>query len=126
MTNILFDSNVALLDIASMYPQGMILASSARTLDEMHNELVKPLPRRTVGSKPGFKIKKVIFSGPCTIVLWTDGTKTIVRCGEDEYFDKEKGFAMAVAKKALGNKGSYFNEFKKWCFQGDEYEENKN
>jgi hypothetical protein len=27
------------------------------------------------------KMKKVIFSGPKTIVLWADGTKTIVSCG---------------------------------------------
>lgn len=26
----------------------------------------------------------------------------------------EKGLAMAIAKKALGNKGSYFNKIKRW------------
>ena len=26
----------------------------------------------------------------------------------------EKGLAMAISKKAFGNKGKYFNEFKKW------------
>lgn len=59
-------------------------------------------------------IEKVIFSGPCTIVLWDDNTKTIVRAQEGELFDPEKGLAMAVSKKALGNKGDYFDEFKKW------------
>lgn len=58
-------------------------------------------------------IEKVIFNGPCTIVLWSDKTKTVVHCGNEE-FDKEKGLAMAIAKKALGNKGSYFDTFKKW------------
>ena len=58
-------------------------------------------------------INKVIFSGPCTIVLWNDGSKTIVRC-TDEKFDKEKGLAMCIAKKALGNKGKYYDVFKKW------------
>ena len=29
-------------------------------------------------------------------------------------FDPEKGLAMAIAKRALGNKGSYYDEFKKW------------
>ena len=60
------------------------------------------------------KIKKVHFSGPCTIVVWSDGTKTVVKCSHDEAFDSEKGLAMAIAKKALGNKGNYYNEFKKW------------
>ena len=58
-------------------------------------------------------IKRVIFSDPCTIVLWNDGTKTIVRC-TDEKFDKEKGLAMCIAKKSLGNKGKYYDVFKKW------------
>ena len=47
------------------------------------------------------KIKKVIFNGPATIVLWTDGTKTVVKCAEGEIFDFEKGIAMAVWKKFL-------------------------
>ena len=58
-------------------------------------------------------IKNVIFSDPCTIVIWNDGTKTIVRC-TDEKFDKEKGLAMCIAKKSLGNKGKYYDVFKKW------------
>ena len=64
-------------------------------------------------TKPQDLIKNVIFSGPCTIVQWTDGDKTIVRC-ENENFDKEKGLAMAIAKKALGNEGNYYDVFKKW------------
>lgn len=66
-----------------------------------------------------FMIKKVIFNDPATIVLWMDGTKTIVKCWEGEKFDPEKGLAMAIAKKAMGNKGSYFNEFKKWLPKED-------
>lgn len=58
-------------------------------------------------------IKKVIFNDPATIVFWSDGTKTVVKC-HDEVFDPEKGLAMAISKKALGNQGSYFNVFKKW------------
>lgn len=30
---------------------------------------------------------------------------------------------MAIAKKALGNKGGYFNEFKKWIKEEDYPEE---
>lgn len=59
-------------------------------------------------------IKKVIFNDPATIVFWTDGTKTVVQA-HDEKFDKEKGIAMAIAKKTLGNKGNYFEIFKKYC-----------
>lgn len=59
------------------------------------------------------KIKKVIFNDPATIVFWKDGTKTIVKASNEE-FDPEKGLAMAIAKKAFGNEGNYFNEIKKW------------
>ena len=73
-------------------------------------------------------IKNVIFSGPCTIVQWSDGDKTIVRC-ENEDFDKEKGLAMAIAKKFLGtneSKSNYNDIFKKWIPDEDEvFEEPK-
>lgn len=63
---------------------------------------------------PRLAIKKVIFNAPATIVFWEDGTKTVVKCGEGDVFDPEKGVAMAIAKKALGNQGNYYNQFKKW------------
>lgn len=63
--------------------------------------------------KMALEIKKVIFNNPATIVLWTDGTKTVVKAKNEE-FDPEKGLAMAIVKKAFGNKGSYFNKIKRW------------
>ena len=59
-------------------------------------------------------IKKVIFNEPATIVLWQDGTKTVVKCQDGDTYDREKGLALCIAKKALGNKGNFNNEFKKW------------
>ena len=60
-------------------------------------------------------IKDVIFNPPATIVLWADGTKTVVKCQEDkdEYY-KEVGLAMCICKKVYGNKGNYNNVFKKF------------
>ena len=60
------------------------------------------------------KIKKVIFNDPATIVFWSDGKKTVVKCGERDIYDPEKGLAMAIAKRALGNEGNYYELFKKW------------
>lgn len=60
------------------------------------------------------EIVKVIFNNPATIVFWSDGKKTVVQCSSDEAFDEEKGLAMAISKRVLGNKGNYYNEFKKW------------
>lgn len=59
------------------------------------------------------EIKNVIYNDPATIVFWEDGTKTVVKC-KNEKFDPEKGLAMAFSKKMLGNKGNYYNIFKKW------------
>ena len=59
-------------------------------------------------------IKKVIHNDPATIVYWLDGSKTVVKCGEGDIYDPEKGLAMAIAKKFLGNKGNYYDTFKKW------------
>lgn len=63
-------------------------------------------------------IKKVIFNNPATIILWNDNTKTVVKA-EEETFDPEKGMAMAIAKKALGNQGRYYEQFKKWLPKED-------
>ena len=61
------------------------------------------------------KIKKVIFNDPATIVIWEDNTKTVVKCGEHDTYDPEKGLAMAIVKKLLGdNQGYYYEVFKKW------------
>lgn len=61
-----------------------------------------------------FVIKKVIYNDPATIVYWEDGSKTVVKCGEGDKFDPEKGLAMAIAKKSLGNSGNYYNIIKQW------------
>ena len=60
------------------------------------------------------EIKNVIFNDPATIIFWEDGTKTVVKCQDGDEFDPEKGLAMAIAKKAYGNKGGYCNKMKKW------------
>lgn len=40
-------------------------------------------------------IRKVIFNDPATVVLWSDGTKTVVKCGP--------------------NDSRFHKIFKKWC-----------
>lgn len=60
------------------------------------------------------RIKRVIYNKPATIVFWTDDTKTVVKCQKGEKFDKEKGLALCIAKKALGNKSNFNNEIKAW------------
>ena len=76
---------------------------------------VKNLDSRTV---PG--IKNVIFNDPLTIVIWSDGTKTFVKASENDEYDPEKGMALAIAKKTMGNKYSYYDEIRKWVAKDEE------
>ena len=67
-------------------------------------------------------IKKVIYNPPATVVMWADGTKTVVKCSEDDAYDKLTGFLLCVMKKFCG--GSRFNDIiRKWVWETDE---NKN
>ena len=62
----------------------------------------------------GNMVKKVIFNDPATIVIWGDGSKTVVKRQNGEKFDKEKGLALCYMKKMLGNKSNFNNVFKEW------------
>lgn len=57
---------------------------------------------------------KVIFHDPATIVFWDDGTKTVVKCQEGDTYNKELGFALCFAKKAMGNQSNFNNTFNKF------------
>lgn len=83
---------------------------------EVTKSIYKRMVNSMYGANPYYRpeIKDVIFNDPATIVFWTDGTKTVVKCQEGDEFDPEKGLTMAIAKKVYGNKGSYCNVIKKW------------
>lgn len=84
------------------------------SLFEELNSIRKEQERKYIMSKLNVAtIKGVIFNNPATIVFWQDGTKTVVKA-ENEDYDPEKGLAMAIAKRALGNEGNYYNVFRKW------------
>lgn len=59
-------------------------------------------------------IRKVIFNDPATVVLWSDGTKTVVKCSPEDTFDMEKGLAMAIVKKMAGNNNHFHKVFKQY------------
>lgn len=71
----------------------------------------------TVANVPDpYKITKVIFNPPATIVIWEDKTKTVVKCMDDTVFDPDVGLAMCISKKVLGDKfkstfRKYVNEY---------------
>lgn len=66
-----------------------------------------------------FNIKRVIFNGPATIVFWNDGTKTVVKCAEEEIYNKRTAIMWAIMKKAYGNSSRVNKAFDEFI-EGDE------
>jgi hypothetical protein len=70
----------------------------------LRNELYKGLnaewetitiPCKSIKVKP----TKVHFSNKTTVVIWSDGTKTISKCSEEDTFNKLTGFLVCYYKK---------------------------
>lgn len=55
--------------------------------------------------------EKVIFNDPATIVIWKDGTKTVVKCMEGDIYNPEVGLAMCVCKKVFDKKYHMFFKY---------------
>lgn len=66
---------------------------------------------------PQAPISHTIYSPPATVVFWSDGTKTVAKCAPHEQYDREKGFAIACAKKLLGD--GYADAFKEFREQAN-------
>ena len=60
------------------------------------------------------EIKNAYFNDPVTVVMWSDGTKTMVKCQDGDTYSKEVGLALCISKKAFGNKPNFNNVFKKF------------
>lgn len=89
---------------------GMTGASSDKS--KSNNDISKP--KMTHGC-PG--IKKVIFNDPATIVLWDDGTKTVVKCSLGDTYSEWSGLAFCICKKLMGDE--FHKVFKHWCDRDD-------
>lgn len=70
--------------------------------------------------KEPLDFERIEFHDPATIVFWNDGTKTVVKARHGDKFDKEKGLAMAIAKKVMGNTNKYYDVFEEFCFDEED------
>ena len=98
----------------NLHPNFMVVSrgyGKSMTQFKYLEELMKKWNCEIINNNPS--ITNVIFNDPATIVFWDDGTKTVVKA-KNEPYDPEKGLAMAITKKSLGNQSNYYNEFKKW------------
>lgn len=102
-------------DIRTILPESCYIDTDLAVLDTYIDEIAKDRAKakEKIKEYEKMKIENVIFNDPATIVFWRDGSKTVVKA-IDEPYDPEKGLAMAIAKKAYGNEGNYYNEFKKF------------
>lgn len=57
---------------------------------------------------PRHEIQEVIYNDPATIVKWTDGDKTVVKCHEGDEYDPKLGLLYCIAKKTFG--GGRYND----------------
>lgn len=70
---------------------------------------------RQIQSLPTVRnVERVIFNGPATIVFWPDGTKTVVKCDENDPWDPEVGILLCIIKKNMfRNNSREFNKYLK-------------
>lgn len=59
-------------------------------------------------------IRKVLTNAPATVIFWSDGTKTVSRCSEEDTFNPEMGFTLCVLKKLMGTQ-NVKTLLKQWC-----------
>ena len=98
------------------YVEGIIVP---RAIDDDINFTVNDHTNCWCSIKYSPAIRKVIFNPPATIILWSDGTKSVVKCQNGEPFDAEKGFALAYLKKLMGNDNTFNKEIHKWVVNND-------
>lgn len=120
----LFNKLADEVDLDNIYGDG--LKNICDRIIETWNKEVRVRLSTVRSTSKSVSIDKVIHNDPATIVLWSDGTKTVVKCDPTDKFDPEKGLAMAVSKKFLGdNTGKYYDTFKKWIPTGCYMKEKK-
>lgn len=100
---------------ANVIVRGMVIALYQELIKIINNNAATEGVFKTTKEKADDYIERVIFNPPATIVFWKDGTKTIVKCQEDDDWDEEKALAMAIVKHDHGL--SVFNKTLKKCEQ---------
>ena len=96
------------LDMANEYDRARIMrlastGAGVHVINDSDYDILTHPSRFGFVRGTDLKVTKVIYHNPATIVFWSDGTKTVVKCGKDDTYDKEKGFYIACTKKLFGN-----------------------
>lgn len=92
--------------------------------EELRKEILSKIATIKVAETKNFyslNVSKIIFNPPATIVFWTDGTKTVVKCSAEDEFSEYYGFLAALGKKVYENN----SQIKKLIDKKAERHENK-
>ena len=63
---------------------------------------------------PEIPISRVTYSGDTTVVFFTDGTKTTVKCSSNDTYDRQTAIVYALMKRIFGKIGRYDSKTKKF------------
>lgn len=80
-----------------------MLNACSKARKDVHNYMQKDSEfATTLYRQFQFMPKEIIYNDAATIVYWADGTKTVVKCNENDEYSEYSGFVAAVAKKMYG------------------------
>lgn len=80
-----------------------MLNACSKTRKDVHDYMQKDSEfTATIHRQFQFAPKEIIYNDAATIVYWADGTKTVVKCNENDVYSEYSGFVAAVAKKMYG------------------------
>ena len=113
----IYRPNIMMSDIYGLFP-ALVIDDTSEDIyidsDEDIELLIKDYDGDETECCEPINIIDVIYNNPATIVMWSDGTKTVVKCQNGDTYNPETGLAMCIIKKMFGNDSSYNDIFKKW------------
>ena len=71
--------------------------------EERNSLMPSSIMKNHVSTWQALGVKNIIFNPPATIVFWTNGDKTVVKCQEGQEYNPYFGFCAAVAKRIYGS-----------------------
>ena len=88
------------------------------TFEEIYLELEKKAhaskKMKYIPTMPEIPISRVTYSGDTTVVFFTDGTKTTVKCSSNDTYDRQTAIVYALVKRMFGKIGRYDSKTKKF------------
>ena len=101
----------------------LTVTPGARNCDASVMEKLKKVLRKGIGVNTMVKnvpvITRCIINDPAVVVFWSDGTKTVGKCMNNDKFNPEIGLAMAISRKYYeligfpNPRGAFKNQLKK-------------